>query len=50
MYTHFIIILSRVYKDQNEHYAIPTSNGLGLAPLEDFKNNTHILINLLALS
>jgi len=42
--------LSRVYKGRNEHCVILTSNVLGLTSLKDFQNNTHILINLLALS
>jgi hypothetical protein len=32
----FIITLCKVYKDQNEHCAILTSNVLGLTSIKDF--------------
>jgi hypothetical protein len=35
-YAHFIINLFKVYKDQDEHCAIPTSNVLGFTSLKDF--------------
>jgi hypothetical protein len=34
-YAHLKINLFKVYKDQNEHFVIPTSNVLGLTSLEN---------------